>query len=184
MMVSQPKTKRPFDAAVFVATGFGVGYLPGTPGTFGAMMGVPLAWAIGQLPGAGPVSSVAVQAMVLIVLCSAGIPLCSAAAERLGGGEDPQSIIYDEIVTVPLTFFLVPWTALGALELVAALGLGFAFHRLFDISKPPPCRKAERLGGGLGIMADDFVAGFYSWLCLMTCLWVYSFFSSTTAFGS
>ena len=45
------------------------------------------------------------------------------------------------------------------LEVVA---LAFVLFRVFDIWKPPPVRAAERLGGGLGVMADDIVAGLYA----------------------
>ena len=43
---------------------------------------------------------------------------------------------------------------------------GFALHRLFDISKPPPARQLERLPDGLGIMADDMAAAVYANLAL------------------
>jgi len=39
---------------------------------------------------------------------------------------------------------------------------GFVLFRFFDILKPPPIRQAEKIGGGLGIMLDDFLAGIFS----------------------
>lgn len=164
------------DPAVLIATGFGFGFSPLAPGTVGALWGLPLAWAIGQIPGFGPVHAGWIQAAVFIVLLAIGIPLCTAAAEKLGGQKDPGAIVYDEIVSLPITFFLIPWPELGGMALAVTLVLGFVLHRLFDITKPPPCRQAERLRAGLGIMADDTMAGIYSCAALHGCLWVARFF--------
>lgn len=137
--------------AVWLATGFWVGLCPLAPGTVGALWGLPLAWGLSYLP-------ILAQLAILTVLFVAGIPLCTAAAHRLGK-KDPGSVVWDEIVSMGVTFLWVPLTPL---TLIA----GFALHRLFDITKPPPARQLERLPDGLGIMADDLVAGIYANLCL------------------
>lgn len=146
-----------------LATGFGLGRSPIAPGTAGALGGLPLAWAIAHLPHVG------LQVVVILVLCLAGIPLCTHAARQLGG-KDPGSVVWDEIVSVPITFFLLPledWSRPGILL------TGFLLNRLFDISKPPPARQLERLPAGLGIMADDWAAGVYSCLSLHVLLnWI------------
>ncbi len=90
------------------------------------MEGVPLAWAISWLP------SVGWQIIVIAVLFAIGIPIATAAGKALGGSKDNQAIIWDEIVTVPVVFLLVPLT-----NWKIALA-GFLLHRLFDITKPPP----------------------------------------------
>lgn len=144
--------------AVWLATGLGVGFAPVAPGTLGAAMGVGLAWAVGQLP-------MVLAAGAILLLLGAGVPLCTAAARDLGGIKDPGAIIYDEIVTLPVTFFLVP------MDTLTVLVAGFVLHRVFDISKPPPARRLERLPKGLGIMADDVAAGIYSNLVLHLVLW-------------
>lgn len=121
-------------------------------------MGVPLAWAIGMAPG-WPA-----QILIILGICLASIPVCTAAAKVLGE-KDPGAIVLDEIASLPITFFLVPisgWT----------LVVGFGLHRLFDITKPPPARQLERLPGGLGIMADDWAAGVYSCGVLHVLMWV------------
>jgi phosphatidylglycerophosphatase A len=97
-------------------------------------------------------------------LSLAGIPLCTKAARRLGL-KDPGCIVLDEIVSLGITFFLVPMT--NPLVVI----VGFGLHRLFDITKPPPLRRLERLPEGLGIMADDLLAGVYSNLVLHALLW-------------
>ena len=72
----------------------------------------------------------------------------------------------DEIASVPITFYLIDdWSWLAVLA-------GFLLHRLFDITKPPPARQLERLPKGLGIMADDWMAGLYSNLALRLVLWL------------
>ncbi len=130
------------------------------PGTFGsAVWGLPLAWAIGQLPGTGWEIG-AIVAMSLI-----GIPLATAAGNALGGKKDNQAIIWDEIVTLPLVFLLFPLTNWK----IALAGL--AAHRLFDITKPPPARQLERLPDGLGVMADDWIAGIYGCLLMGALAW-------------
>jgi phosphatidylglycerophosphatase A len=142
------------DWRVLLATGLGAGLSPVAPGTVGALWGLPLAWALGHIPGFG------LRAMAIGALGVLGVPICTAAARRLGGDKDPGAIVLDEITSLPITFLLVPldnwWIALA----------GFGLHRLFDILKPPPARQLEGLPEGLGIMADDWMAAVYSCLAL------------------
>jgi phosphatidylglycerophosphatase A len=149
---SPARSKSP---AVFLATGFGAGLVFPAPGTIGAAMGSLLAWGISFLPG--PLwQLVAIAAGIVI-----GVPLCTAAGHALGGKKDNQAIIWDEIASMPLVFLFVPIGAFasgGWLTLLA----GFALHRLFDITKPPPARQLEYLPEGLGVMADDCMAALYA----------------------
>jgi phosphatidylglycerophosphatase A len=148
---------RRFDAVIGLATGAWVGFSPIAPGTVGALWGLPLAWGIAQI------GSPAIQSGVIVVLIAAGVPLCTAAARRLGGKKDPGAIVWDEIVTVPMTFFLVPAAQMNHPIVLAA---GFLLHRFFDVTKIPPARQLERLPEGAGIVADDVAAGVYSCLAL------------------
>ena len=109
-----------------------------------------MAWAIGQI------DDWRVEAVLIGTICLLGVPVCTAAARALGRTKDPGAIVLDEIASVPITFFMVP---IDSLWIVV---VGFALHRLFDVTKPPPIRHLERLPGGLGIMADDWLAGVYS----------------------
>ncbi len=158
------------DPILWLATGFGFGYSPLAPGTLGALWGLPLAAAMVHVPSVGPIEAIWVQVFVIVVLCGLGVPLSTAAARRLGGAKDPQAVVYDEIASMPITFFLVP-AAQMSMPLVIAVG--FLLNRVFDITKPPPCRQLERLEGGLGIMADDWASGVYSCLALHGCLWLW-----------
>ena len=150
------------DPVVFLATGFWAGRIPIAPGTFGALWGLPLAWSISSISGNW------VQALVIVAICAAGVPICTVAAHRLGKQKDPGAIVLNEIASMPITFFLVPHEAWRQPLVVL---IGFALHRLFDITKIPPALQLERLPSGLGIMADDWAAGVYSCLVLHAILW-------------
>ena len=130
---------------------FGSGLAPFASGTFGSLAAVPLVIGFGFL---GPWAA---------FFCVAGISglaiWVSGEAENLLGKKDPSAIVIDEVAGLSLTMFLIPisWLSLCA---------GFLLFRLFDIVKPWPANRAERLSGGLGIVLDDLVAGVYAHLAL------------------
>jgi phosphatidylglycerophosphatase A len=131
---------------------------PGTVAT--AVWGLPLAWASGQLPGVGW------QVLAIVVAVLVGIPLTTSANRTLGREKDHQAIVWDEIASLPIVFLLTPmlnWRIAMA---------GFALHRLFDISKPPPANQLERLPEGWGVMADDLMAAIYAGLVLCGLAWL------------
>ena len=140
----------------FLATGGGVGLSGVAPGTLGALQGIPLAWVINHFFG-WPW-----QIAIVVVLNLIGVPICTAAAKRIGR-KDPGAVIWDEIATVPITFLFIPAALMNSPLILAA---GFGLHRLFDISKFPPANRLEKLEGGLGIMADDWAAGIWSCVAL------------------
>jgi phosphatidylglycerophosphatase A len=154
--MSSPQSPAPSlrSPSVWLATGLGVGLFAPAPGTFGAAIGSLVAWGISCLPG------FAWQLASVIALNLVGIPICTAAGRALGGKKDNQAIILDEIASMPILFLFVPLT-----NWKIALA-GFALHRLFDITKPPPARQVEALPDGLGVMADDCIAGIYAGLAL------------------
>ena len=128
--------------ARLVASGFGSGFLPGAPGTAGAllglMLGVPLLLAPPGVLGAA--------ALVVSLL-----GLWAIRAARVDG--DPGWVVIDEIAG--------QWVALIGLARPTVVGVAaaFALFRLFDIVKPGPVGWADRKGGAAGIMADDLIAG-------------------------
>ena len=71
--------------------------------------------------------------------------------------EDPQSVVVDEICGQ-----LVALTPLAASPSVIGIIVGFVLFRLFDILKPYPISRLERLHGGFGVMADDVLAGVFA----------------------
>lgn len=141
---------------VMVATVAGVGYAPVAPGTFGSAAGLALWW---LLP-----SAAFLQSGVILALFALGV-WAATQAERHFGRADPGAVVIDEVLGTLVTLFLNPVGPWGAL-------VGFLLFRLFDVVKPFPARQFERLPGGLGIMADDGMAGIYANLTLRVLLLV------------
>lgn len=141
--------------ALTCATAFGAGYAPVAPGTFGSALGLAL-WAV--LPASLAAQATALAAVVVIGSWSGTV------AERHFGRSDPGQVVVDEVAGMLLTLFLVPVGWAGAC-------LGFLLFRLSDIVKPYPANRLERLPGGVGIMADDLMAGVYANVALRLCIW-------------
>lgn len=153
--------------ALCLASGGWVGFAPIAPGTFGALLGIPLAWLIAAIAHLTGEWWVATQIVITVLVIVAGFPICTWAERYLGRGSDPGVIVYDEFSTVALVFIGLP-PALLYSPLV--LALGFALHRLFDITKPPPIYQLQSLPEGYGVMVDDIVAGILALGCLWGCL--------------
>lgn len=134
----------------WVAIGLGFGLSPVMPGTVGTLWGIPVAWGVMQL------SSIWVQAAVCIALTLLAIPICGVA-EKIIGGKDPGCIVADEYLTLPIAVIGLtsPWALLS----------GFVFHRIFDITKPPPIKQLQDIHGGFGITIDDFLAALIALGC-------------------
>ena len=155
-----------------IATSLGLGYLPKAPGTWGSLAGILIYgltlfyFPFAAAPGAPPsLSSRVVWAAwtalpVTLVLAAVGVWAADRAA-AFAGRKDPQFVVIDEVSGQHLTYAL----SLAPLNWQYLL-LGFILFRAFDIWKPFPARQAESLPGGLGIMADDWAAGFYAALGL------------------
>lgn len=136
----------------YLATGFGFGLSPILPGTAGTLWGIPLAWAVMQLP------SLTLQITACVTLTLLAVPVCAAAEKQLGKGKDPGCIVADEYCTLPIVYLGLPFTPWVVLS-------GFIFHRIFDIAKPTPIRQLQSLKGGAGIVIDDFAAALFALAC-------------------
>lgn len=135
----------------WIALGFGTGLLPKAPGTWGAILGVLFFWGMAGL-----------ELYLQLALTAALAALGAYGAEKTSkalGQKDPKVVVIDEIAGQMVAF-------LGHQPKVVTLLAGFLLFRLFDILKPPPVKQAEKLSGGVGIMADDLVAGVLANLCL------------------
>jgi phosphatidylglycerophosphatase A len=141
-------------AALAFATCLGVGYVPFAPGTFGSIAGLAL-WA--ALPGSLPAHVIAIVASFAIGAWA------SSAAERHFCATDPGPVVIDEVMGMLVTLFLIPVGWPGAV-------LGFLWFRVLDVVKPYPANRLERLPGGVGIMADDFMAAIYANVALRATL--------------
>src|SRR3954468_4566119 len=137
--------------AVAVATAGGAGFAPKAPGTAGSIVGVLIYLAI-EAAHAG-----AYYLHAIILFFIVGI-WASSRVEHLWG-HDAQRIVIDEVVGQMITFGV----AAGRYQLSALyVLLGLGIFRLFDVKKPFPIRRLERLKGGLGVVADDVGAGLYA----------------------
>jgi len=172
-MKTNPDAAQRPGIALLLATGFGLGYLPLAPGSWGSLGGVALAWGLAQLPIAqhgvnlvweGGGLSFYFPVLVGATLAAAilGIWVAGRAAEHFRKA-DPGPVVIDEISGQLLTFLGLGLLLRPNWKYLLA---GFILFRVFDIWKPFPARAAEKLPGGWGIMADDWVAGIYAALGL------------------
>jgi phosphatidylglycerophosphatase A len=146
--------------ALAIATWFGCGYAPKGPGTAGALGALLAALLLSRGAGWSPLEAGVAAAILLL-------PSIWAAGHvaKMQGGKDPQIVVVDEVVG--------QWLALAganAWNWQNVLG-AFILFRLFDIWKPAPVRQMERWPGGLGIVADDVMAGIYAALVLHLPTW-------------
>jgi phosphatidylglycerophosphatase A len=146
--------------AAVIATWFGCGYAPKAPGTAGSLAAVVLAWVFHRFTG--------LQWGAFAILAGVLFPIGVWAADvtaKATGLKDPQIVVVDEVVGQWLTLA-------GAVTLNWKSWLaGFLLFRLFDMWKPFPVRRLEGLPGGLGIVADDVMAGVYGALVLFAVGW-------------
>lgn len=130
---------------ILVATFLGVGRVPFAPGTVASIFTVIICYFIDLRFGWTGMLVFCVAAVVL------GFAVCGSAAEKLGEA-DPSCVVIDEVAGMGLA-------AVTATGNPIAFALAFVGFRVLDIWKPGPVGRAEKLGGGTGIMADDLVAG-------------------------
>lgn len=141
------------------------------PGTWGSAAGLLIAavagmaagWLAGRSAPTAPAAGPTIEAGIVALLCLAGIPVCSRAAAVIGRGKDPGCIVLDEAAAMAATLLVVPLAS----RTPAVLAAAFLLFRVFDILKPFPCNRCERLPTGLGIMADDWAAAAYAAVCLV-----------------
>jgi phosphatidylglycerophosphatase A len=144
--------------AVFIATAGYSGYFPFAPGTVGSAVGL-LVYAVVWWT-----RSPVVEAALIAGLFLAGV-WAGTIAERYFGGIDPGPIVLDEVVGMLITLAFLPVSVATALA-------GFVLFRVFDVIKPYPAGRLERLHGGLGVMADDAMAAIYANLTLRGLIWM------------
>ena len=142
-------------AAFAVATWFGCGYAPLGPGTVGSLAALGIAYGLTAFAQWRPIYFGALA----LILAPAGIWAATITA-RMSAHKDPGIVVVDEVLGQWIT--LAGATALNWKSWLAALIL----FRLFDIWKPPPVRQLEALPSGMGIVADDVMAGLYGALVL------------------
>ena len=137
-------------AGFLIATALGAGYSPIAPGTAGTAVAVLV---LGLVP-----FSRAGLVLFFVVVTAVGT-WAAHVVEHAVGRKDPGLIVIDEVAGMTLSVLVFPLT-------VRVLVVGFLLFRLFDIVKPWPARGSQRLGGGVGVMIDDLIAGLYTLLTI------------------
>lgn len=141
--------------AMALATWFGCGYWPWGPGTVGSLAGLLIAILLSIYLGTGRL----VLLLLTLALLAPAIWASSRAA-RLLQRPDPRIVVIDEVLGQWVT--LLGATAFVAKSFIAA----FVLFRIFDIWKPWPVHRLEKLPEGFGIVADDLAAGLLGALIL------------------
>lgn len=155
---AKEKNRRPLDRIAYaLATGFGAGFVPIAPGTVGAAEGVGIYLLIAALHLTAATSTLVFVAANIVVF-AVGV-WASNRACQMTGLKDPRLAVIDEVSGQLIAFTpLALWQWFS----IPAIIIGFLLFRVFDIFKPYPIRKLELLPSGLGVMADDVLAGIYA----------------------
>jgi len=170
----KPRKKTPLDYFSLAITTFGVGYLPFAPGTYGSAVGVGIYLLFGWMEtnfstnfAAKGFTDLQISAwihafnlFVFLIFCLLGIWAANRAT-LLFKNKDPQQAVVDEVIGQLIVFLFVPFAISWKLVLV-----GFLLFRLFDIWKPYPIDSLQNLPAGIGVCADDILAGVYGGFCL------------------
>ena len=147
--------------AVLLATCGGCGHAPVAPGTAGSLAAMAVAYVLLQVLTFPPWS----LALLAAVLFWPASWAASEAAKHFGR-EDPGEVVIDE--------FIGQWLALSVIDAAVWIDwlLAFLLFRAFDIVKPFPLRRLERLPAGYGVVADDVGAGFCAMIILSGWQWL------------
>jgi len=171
--LASPRPARSFKdyLALAIAT-CGVGYLPLAPGTYGSVVGVglylvlrgafmTLLWPLAARKGLNVLhiayALITLELVAIFCVSTAGT-WAASHVEKLSGKKDPGKVVIDEVAGQLVALTTMPMDV----EMWWTIILAFGLFRLFDIIKPYPARRLESLHGGLGIVADDLVAGVYA----------------------
>ncbi len=170
---SIPRRRSLSDYLALAFATWGVGYAPLAPGTFGSAVGVGLYLLLREgtlrivysyVPDYSLTYEliesfrVALMLGVIAVVTALGV-WAASRTEKLLTRKDPGIVVVDEVAGQLIAFLFIP---LGMSLNWWILLAGFLLFRLFDIWKPYPIRRLEALDSGLGIMADDILAGVYA----------------------
>ncbi len=136
-----------------LVTALGSGYSPIAPGTAGAIVGSIALWLFEKYSIISTTTTPFLFIGLILITTILGI----IATNRLEKewGKDPSKVVIDEVIGMWITMMFVQFTWLNVL-------IGFILFRFFDIAKPLGIRKLENLDGGIGVMADDMLAGVYA----------------------
>ena len=140
----------------FIATFFGIGLIPGAPGTWASLVAAPCFYPLIEKP--------LVLLGVLTAVYFLGVYTCTQMEKEMEE-KDPSSAVIDEVLGMGVAMVAIPHEWPFAVMAVI-------LFRLFDIWKPYPIRQLEKLPGGWGIMTDDLLAGVYANVWIQIGVWL------------
>ncbi|MFH1783037.1 MAG: phosphatidylglycerophosphatase A [Candidatus Omnitrophota bacterium] len=133
-----------------ITTVFGIGYTPIASGTVGSFAALILYYFVKE--------NIFIQVSIIVIGIFLGF-LTIPQVEKETGRKDPSIIVLDEVIGMFIALFLLPGT-------FGYMIAGFFLFRLFDILKPFPGRRLEKIPGTIGVIGDDVIAGIYANLIL------------------
>jgi phosphatidylglycerophosphatase A len=149
----------------WIATFLGIGKIPFGPGTWASLAALPLFFPLMDLPF--------IHLPILVIVYFLGVHASGQYAKNIGE-VDPSSAVIDEVLGMGVAMFGIPREApllFGVKVLNVYVIMAFILFRLFDIWKPFPIRRLEKLPGGWGIMTDDLLAGIYARIWIQIGIW-------------
>jgi phosphatidylglycerophosphatase A len=140
-----------------IATVGFIGYTPLAPGTMGSLV---IALVFLLLPPYLPIWPQVIGLLMLFAVAVWSAQKMADAHRQVASGKiDPQEVVIDEAIGMAVTLAFLPLN-------FKTIGLGLLLFRIFDVTKPFPVRRFEKLPGGWGIVMDDVMAGVYANLSL------------------
>src|SRR5215510_182996 len=148
--------------AILIATGFGAGFIPFGPGTWGSVVGLAIAYGLISVFGLDVLWLQNSMIAVSVVLAALGI-WSGTRAEKIFDRKDASQVVIDEVCGQVIAFvFIAPYLVRLGSEWRWWMVAGFVLFRAFDIFKPYPINRLLDLEGGFGVIMDDVVAGIYA----------------------
>lgn len=132
---------------------FYLGYSPFAPGSCGTIGALPLYYIMSQF-------LTDIQYLFSVIILSVFCIFLSFKTIKIYKNNDPKEVVLDEVVGYLVAMAFIKPTAVNII-------IGFVLFRLFDIVKPFPINRLEKLKGGYGIVMDDIAAGIYTNLILI-----------------
>lgn len=145
--------------AKIFATAFGAGYSPVAPGTAGSLVASAVLFSLYHFD-----ISISLLSLIVATIITTIIGVIATDAVEAEWGKDPSKVVIDEVAGILVAVICVP---LNPATIIAS----FVLFRIFDIWKPLGIRKLEDFKGGIGVMADDLLAGVYANIVLQILLY-------------
>ncbi len=154
----------------FIFTAFYAGYSPVAPGTAGTLVAMALYILENILFSDLNPDFLNMFNLIFVILIIYPSIKLGDAAEKFYKSKDPQQVVLDEVLGYWIAILFIPFSFTFAV-------MAFILFRIFDIIKPFPASSLESLTGGLGIMIDDIIAGFYTLACMHTAVYLFNYYN-------